>query len=460
MTLKTELLPYQRDAVNKLKKIKVGALYMEQGTGKTRTALELIAIRYNKGKVNHILWLCPNSVKPTIEKEIEKHADGVENLTVHGIQTLSSSIKANRKLLELVSRNDVFLVVDESNLVKNHKAKRTERITKLAQKCKYKLILNGTPVSRDETDLFAQWYILDWRILGYKSFWSFAHNHVEWDEDIPGKIRRTLNVDYLTRKIAPYTYQITKDEALDDLPIKTHREFYYDIPYTQRLEYERAADALLFQLDELKPYTIYRLLSGLQNVISGFKLSFDINDNTIKTPLFDDYRENPRLDLLLEVIERYEGKSIIFCKYRHEINAITEVLNELYGKEVALRFDGSVPQSQRQMNIEKFEKDARFLVAHKATAGYGLNLQFCSNIIFYSNDWDLATRLQAEDRVYRIGQKNKVSIIDICARDTIDERILRSIGRKENLVDTFKTLIDKMKDKEEIKKWLHGDQRR
>lgn len=225
MILKTKLYDHQKKAVEKLLKIKVGALYMEMGTGKTRTALELIAARYNAGKVNHILWLCPCSVKKTIERELIKHiGNDLSMFTICGIETLSSSVKTNAKLLRLVKEKNVYLIVDESNLVKNHRAKRTQSITRLAEDCKYKLILNGTPISRNETDLFAQWFILDYRILGYKSFWSFAANHIEWDENVRGKVKKTLNVDYLVKKIAPYSYQVKKEECLD-LPEKTYKAY-------------------------------------------------------------------------------------------------------------------------------------------------------------------------------------------------------------------------------------------
>ena len=170
MILKTDLYDHQQKAFEKLSKIKVGALYMDQGTGKTRTALELINLRYKAGKINHVLWLCPCSVKRTIEKEIEKHATTIDYITICGIETLSSSVKTNAELIRLVQTKNVYLVVDESNLVKNHKTKRTQNILRLAEDCKYKLILNGTPISRNEADLFAQWQIVDWRILGYHSF--------------------------------------------------------------------------------------------------------------------------------------------------------------------------------------------------------------------------------------------------------------------------------------------------
>lgn len=76
--------------------------------------------------------------------------------------------------LGLVQSHKVYLIVDESSLVKNHAALRTIHIQQLAENCQYKLILNGTPISRNESDLYSQWMILDWRILGYRSYYKLC----------------------------------------------------------------------------------------------------------------------------------------------------------------------------------------------------------------------------------------------------------------------------------------------
>lgn len=457
MILKTDLYEHQRRAVEKLIKIKVGALYMEMGTGKTRTALELIARRYNAGKVNHVIWLCPCSVKRTIADELRKHVDGdLSMFTICGIETLSSSTRANVHLLRLVKEKNCFLVVDESNLVKNPRAKRTQNILRLSEYCRYKLILNGTPISRNEADMFAQWRILDWRILGYRSFWSFAQNHVVWDENIRGRIREIKNVDYLVRKIAPYSYQVQKHECLD-LPSKTYSTKYYLLDTYQWDHYHEVAEHLFFQLNEFEPHTIYRLFSGLQSVISGFRVR-EKGNHLVREPFFRDYRDNPRIQKLEDVLESLSGKVIIYCKYTQEIKDIVDFLNEKYGDGSAVPFYGEIHQKERQSNIDRFREEATYFVANKTSAGYGLNLQFCNYVIFYSNDWDFATRSQAEDRVHRIGQNKNVHIIDICAEGTIDERILKCLHRKENMVEAFKYFIKKMKDKDisAMKEWLQG----
>ena len=254
------------------------------------------------------------------------------------------------------------------------------------------------------------------------------------------------------RKIAPYTYQVKKSECLD-LPPKTYGTAYYSLTRMQEQHYDDIANQLLFEVDELEPYTIYRLFTGLQNVISGMQIT--VGEKLQSEPFFKSSKDNPRIQKLLEILEGTEEKVIIFCKYTHEILSITNILNELYGEGAAVAFYGDVRQKERQENIRRFEKDAQFFVANKTCAGYGLNLQFCSYVIYYNNDWDWATRGQSEDRVHRIGQTENVHYIDICAIGTLDERILKCLERKENLVESFKAEIEGQKDKNHLEAWIN-----
>ena len=78
------------------------------------------------------------------------------------------------------------------------------------------------------------------------------------------------------------------------------------------------------------------------------------------------------------------------------------------GKNSTTLFYGDITQKKRSEEIEKFRTEARFLIGNKNSGGYGLNLQFASYMIFYSNDFDWGTRSQAEDRIHRIGQNSNV----------------------------------------------------
>ena len=258
----TSLLPYQEQAVEKLRHIKIGALYMEMGTGKTRTALELIKIRAAAGKIDHVIWLCPCNIKEDIKRGIREHSNlcDLGILDVVGIETLSTSIRECSRLMGIVESHSCYLIVDESSLVKNPRAMRTEHIQQLADHCSYKLILNGTPISRNAADLYSQWQILDWRILGYRSYYSFAANHLEIDDR--GRIRRVLNTDYLAEKIAPYTYQVKKADCFQ-LPNKHYSTTYCQLTEWQNHDYDTVLDNLLTGLDEMSNTAIYQLFGAL-----------------------------------------------------------------------------------------------------------------------------------------------------------------------------------------------------
>jgi len=455
MILKTELYEHQKKAVEKLRHVKVGALYMEMGTGKTRTALELVALRLNADKIDQVLWLCPCSVIYNLKLDIIKHCgeDALNNIKIMGIESLSQSLRINCEAYRYVTKQRTFLIVDESNLVKNPNALRTKNIDRLASKCQYKLILNGTPITKCEKDLYSQWHILDWRILGYQTFWSFAANHLEYDDRIKGRVVRVLNVDYLTKKIAPYTYQIKKDECLD-LPEKTYETVYFYLTKEQYQHYNMIAEEFINMIYQLQAEEknnsayIYKYFTALQDITSGLYITSTASEKITSRPFFENPIDNPRVSKLLEILAELSGKVIIWCKYTHEI----ETLHQLIPNSLCIY--GNLNLNQRNKNIQEFKNGScDILIANKSCGGYGNNLQFCNYAIYYSNDWDWATRIQSEDRIHRIGQNKNVHIIDLISICTIEERILSSLNKKENLVSQFQWEI---RNKLDSKKVLEG----
>lgn len=448
------MLPWQAAAVEKLLHLRVGALYMEMGTGKTRTCLEFISRRIDGGKMAKAIWLCPCSVKGNLRNDLAKHCDGWESvIQIHGIESLSGSLSLYERLMKEADM-DTMIVVDESNLVKNHHAIRTMRITNIAEKCKYRMILNGTPVSRNEGDLFSQWYILDYRILGFRSYWAFSNKHLEYDPDIPGKIVRVLGVDTLIKKIEPYSFQVLKSECFE-LPEKKCETICTSLDAEQDEHYCEMVEHMLGQIDERKPETVYRMFSAAQSIISGLWVK-DNNGHLETRPMFGSPMDNPRIADLMACVDEFikDEQCIIFCKYTHEITSILALMGNR-----ALPFYGDIKAKDRDANVAAFrDGKAQFLVGNKTCAGYGLNLQFCRNVIYYSNDWDYATRAQSEDRVHRFGQTREVRIFDIVAEGTLDERIMSCLRRKEGLeADVKRALAGSGTSKAALRKMMMGN---
>lgn len=455
--LKNPLLDYQDEGFQKMKRLKVGALFMEQGTGKTIVACALFLDKLNRGKVDHAIILCPCSVKENEKEELKKQLPNevLGKITICGIETLSSSIRALAYLLNLAEQKRCYLMVDESLLIKNFFAKRSQNIQKIANKCSYRLILNGTPLSKNEADLFSQFYLLDWRILGYKSHWSFAQNHIVYKEDAPDKIDKCIHVDYITERIAPYTYQKKKAECLS-LPPKKYDSHYFCMTQEQIKHYEEIGQMLVEELDEQKPETVYRLFTAMQDITSGKRVSeqkgADGKYHLVTEPFFHNRKDNPRLKALMDIIT--EEKTILFCRFKEEVMDLCEALKERYGEGVAVPFDGSIPMKKRMEHIKQFKKEATYLVANKGCASFGLNLQFCNRIIHYSNGWDLAVRLQSEDRIHRIGQDREAYITDILASHSIDIRIEQCIKKKETMLQAIKQGIGGQEKKSWLSNWI------
>jgi SNF2 family DNA or RNA helicase len=321
IALKTSLYQHQQEAVKKLLSSKVGALFMEMGTGKSRTALELIALR--QAKISNIVWFCPFSIKWALAEELQKHlADPddlihvfsdktklgdipVEKLHIVGIESVSGSPNTVFCLHKIISENS-YIIVDESFYIKNPSAKRTIWISELTRNCRYKLVLTGTPIAHSVIDLYSQIKFLSWKIFGYHSYYAFSKNHVEIIEEDWGYSKNARNTEYLAAKIEPYVYQVTKEECLD-LPDKVYQPHYFEMSFEQREAYKLAKDELLYSLemDDFKYNNILRLFTVLQQVVCGFR-NYEHKVERFK---------NNRLAVLADMLNYTpkDKKIIIFC---------------------------------------------------------------------------------------------------------------------------------------------------
>lgn len=138
--------------------------------------------------------------------------------------------------------------------------------------------------------------------------------------------------------------------------------------------------------------------------------------------------DNPRLKLLLEILAEREVKTIVFCRFRRDVDLICEAL----GPEASVRYDGSVKSRDREEALRRFREDepCRVFVANVHALSMGVTLTMAKRTIYYSNSFSLEKRLQSEDRIHRLGQEDEVEIVDIAAEETIDEKIIEALRKK------------------------------
>ena len=406
----------QELAFEKLSRLKVGALFMEMGTGKTKVALDLIASKASR--VDYILWICPCSLKSEIEAERVKWHPEL-TLDIVGCESIGSSGRIYLQTLSKTKDRRCFVVVDESLKIKNREAKRTERIIRIGESAEYKLILNGTPISQNYCDLWSQMQFLSPKILKM-SYNQFFNTYCEYYTrgKMAGKIRRFVNVPHLIDKISPDVFEAKLD-------IETTKKKETRIYHTNFLEYEEYKGEIFSEYyNEEKD---------------------DLNFYAFSTLLQKFYTQNSdREKVISKLIEEINDKVVIFVKF---LSSIPEGANKITGEE---------SQKERAEMIERFRRgEFNALYITYGCGAFGLNLQFCKNMIFAEHTWDYAVREQAEARIYRLGQGSEVKYYDlICGGIGLEDLISTCVRRKSRMLDTVKQEIKKCKSAKDFIKTL------
>lgn len=405
------ILTDQELAFRKLSRLKVGALFMETGTGKTKVALDLMASKLKK--VSLLLWICPCSLKGEFESERKKWHPELD-VEVVGCESIGSSSRIYLETLAKVEASKAFVVVDESLKIKNRRTKRTDRIIRIGKNAAYKLILNGTPLTRNVLDVWAQMEFLSPKILKM-DFWEFRDRYCEYYRSGPkkGRVKANVNISNLVSVISPYIFDA-------ELEIKPSKFFLtLDYPMPDIIEYERIKSEFLMKYTyEDGDGSFYGLLTKLQAFYC---------------------RSEGRKEIIEKAIGMTTGKVIVFVKY---LTSIPEGAHSLTGET-----------KNRDEVIEAFRNgDFSVLWMTYGVGAFGLNLQFCSTVIFADHSFDYAQRIQAEARVYRHGQENDVLYISLRCDCGLEKMIFRSMDRKENLLDRMKSSIMLFREKKKMKR--------
>jgi SNF2 family DNA or RNA helicase len=146
---------------------------------------------------------------------------------------------------------------------------------------------------------------------------------------------------------------------------------------------------------------------------------------------------------LSDIVDEADGKIIIWATYIHSLESIINFLKDKYGEKSVVAIYGAIDSSKRTEAVRRFQTDPEcmFFVGNPSTGGFGLTLTAATNVVYFSNSFNLEVRSQSEDRAHRIGQTKNVLYTDIICKDTIDERILSVLNTKDKLA--AKTLGDK-----------------
>ena len=449
--------------------------FMEMGTGKSKVLVDNMAMLYDKGKINAALIIAPKCVyRNWLSQEIPNHLPShVDHKTVlwtaltsktkdkeyqqlfktdYDLHILLMNVEAlsTKKGVEFAGKflrcHKTLMAVDESTTIKNPTAKRTKAILALSKEAKYRRILTGSPVTKSPLDLYSQCAFLNEFLLGFSSFYTFRNRYAQMIERNFGGRRVQIvasyrRLDELAETLKKFSYRILKEDCLD-LPPKVYMRREIDLSDEQKKAYATMKSAALAHLNgkiATAPHVLTQLMR-LHQITCGH---FTADDGTIQ-----EFKNN-RMSELLNLLDEIEGKVIIWANYVYDIKQIVNTISDEYGEDSIVQYYGAIESKKRQTNIEKFQdpkSKVRFFVGNPQTGGYGITLTAASNVIYYSNGYDLEKRLQSEDRAHRIGQEKSVTYIDLIARDTVDEKIVKALRKKINIASTVMG--------EELKEWI------
>lgn len=378
---------------------------MDMGTGKTRVSIELI----NSTDSNYVLFLAPFSTKRNLSAEIKRWGLNISYQIV-GYETLSSSDRVYLNLLNEIKGKKLFIVADESIFIKNEGSKRFIRTMELAKHSSYRLILNGTPITKSEWDLYNQMLFLSPKIIGMDrlEFLNKFFTKVEYKKkfDYPREFYELseVNVDYLYDLIDPYIFQV---------------EYKFDKEIYESTTIVEASKSTKNNHMYLKHALKERIFN--QKWIMDVLVKMQIN-------MFTDP------DRCKIIGENLEGQQIVYCNYIEEVKVISENCD-------CYVITGETPEGDRQEVIKKFERDDKPLIMTFGVGSFGLNLQFCNVITFASITFNYGDMEQSKARIKRIGQKRDITYNYILSDLGLYQMIYNNLSNKQGLSDLILTKV-------------------
>ena len=468
---KTTPYEHQRNALNQSAEKTQWAYFMEMGTGKTKVTIDNIAYLYLQKKITAALIVAPKSVYTNWESEIEVHMPDVLKYKIYkwnidkpkdynklneskdlkifliNVEALSTK-RGFEGCIDFLRKHKLnFVTIDESTTIKNRQAKRTRNILALTKLSYVRRILTGSPITKSPLDLYTQCQFLSPELLGFSSYLAFRNRYAEMT-DIPVGSGRYISVpkyykrlEELETKLKQFSTRIRKDECLDLKP-KVRQKRYIELEGDSKKIYDRLRTSALAIVEDSTISFSNKLteIIKLHQVCNGFTKNDDGEIMQLHTQ---------KIKALDEILEETDGKVIIWANYIYNIKELIKFLEDKYGKESVVSIYGDIDVQKRKEAVQKIQTNdkVRFLVGNPTTGGFGLTLTAVNTVIYFSNNYNLEVRKQSEDRAHRMGQKGTVVYIDIVAKDTLDEAIMKSLTSKGQIA--AKTLGE-----EDLRDWL------
>lgn len=402
----------QIENIIKIKRLKCFFVYGQMRTGKTVIATTIAESRYKSGLINNIVVIAPLRVKSVWDAHLQIDYTFIATEHFSNIHTCNK--------IKIECDDKTMIILDESHQIKNAGVIRVEGIINQTKNAGHKCILTGTPIGKHAGDLYYQFYFLDPKILNYNSYTDFSNAHLLYGGREGKSVVAYTNIEEVSKRISPYT-AILKRKDLD-----IDREKVYILePYqiTNMDEYKVLKDRYKKLCENNFNNAILGCLVKLQQCANGFKID---NDNKVVT-----YSDNGRINCLMRLLDKYKKMQVvIYFKYNNDLKYLKQIIDlpVLSGKTSSNLFN---------KHINLFNSGEIKTIAIQQQISIGFSLRSADVIIYYSRKFGSISSAQSEDRACESIDK-PLYIIDICAKDTIDELIKSTINKQFDIINIFK----------------------
>ncbi len=441
------LRPYQVTGYKWLKTLSDnelgGILADDMGLGKTLQSIVYIASDItNNPKHAPFLIVCPTSLIYNWQDEIENFAPFIKAAVVSGtpqerqetigrykeydvLITSYPLIRRDIALYEKIYFHTVF--IDEAQYIKNDSSLNAKSVKRLLSD--HKFALTGTPIENSLSEL---WSIFDFIMPGYLNSHSKFVEHYE--KPIMKEDREVLTD--LHQRINPFILRRMKKDVLTELPDKYETKMLTELTEEQKMIYLSFLENIRGEINsEIEEKGIERSSIKILAALTRLR-QICCHPSTF----LENYQGGSgKLELLMEVIPdaiANEHRVLVFSQFTSMLRIIE---NELKDMNIPYFYlEGSTPTEDRNDYVKRFNagEGKVFLISLKA-GGTGLNLTGADTVIHYDPWWNPAVEEQATDRVYRIGQQNKVHVMKLITKGTIEEKIFKLQRKKKELSDSI-----------------------
>lgn len=451
---------YQRHCIEQIESIPKIGLFLDMGLGKTVTTLTAVKdLKYNRFEVRKVLVIAPKKVaEGTWTKEKDKW-DHTKMLRVS--QVLGSQTKRIRALntpadLYIINRENVvwlvdyyknawpfdMVVVDESSSFKNHKAKRFKALASVSGLINRIVELTGTPSPNGLEDLWAQVFLLDGGERLGKRYTHFRERYFQPDKRGPAGMvysyaAKPGTQDAILQRISDICISMKAEDYLQ-LPDITYHEIPVELDSKARsayLELEREMVLDLPDDEEISVASAAALSNKLLQLCNGALYDEDRNVHEV---------HGCKIEAFLELIEQLRGKpALVFYNFQHDRDRIKKALSKMKLRVRELK----TTEDEDAWNAGEVD----ILLTHPASSAYGLNLQQGGNhVIWFGLTWNYELFSQANKRLHRQGQTEKVIIHLLVCSGLRDEDVITALKGKHEVqewaMESLKARIKAVKE--------------